>query len=822
MLRFLIGTWVLLIVHAALGCSGEQSEPAVGEAARAHAPDKVAFRAPSLSHPGVQLSRIALENARPGSSAWRLEQPARAHEVEGYASQISARRGDRVRLYVHVSEPHAVHYELYRMGYYQGLGGRFIASAAPRQLEPQASCPIDASSGLVECRWSPSFELTIEPDWITGQYYFKLIRDDGYASYVPLVIKEPERHAKVIVQSSVTTWQAYNVYGGSSLYRNNLPPELNFKRKHADAVSFNRPYTCQDLSSADCQPGAGDYELGERYLNLFLEQRGIEIAYVTNLDVDPAGEPDLLQDRTLYITVGHDEYWNLGERTALEQARDRGVSLFFLSANVGYWRVRFEPDSDGTARRTMVCYKESERDPVQGPENTTEYRFKPQSHPEQALIGVMYDDDGSRTYFDAFAPVVARADHWIFAGTGVHDGDVLSHIVGYEFDHAFENNDAPAGRELVTHSNLIGVRAHNIAHDMSVYYPTDHNLVFGGGSIYWARGLTHPLYKDARVVRMFENLLARAGVPTDVSDAMDSGSEPAAYGGMEVLAGSSDAEGPSVMGAPVGLALAPDGTLFFTDNTQHAVLELKNDGTVTLVAGCGHPGNMDGVGNTACFRNPTGLVRLDDGSLIVADTGNCKLRKIFADGSVETLAGTGKAGKSDSADPLTGQLTDPRGLALAKDGTLYIADSGSSNIRRLDASGLTTALPSYYPTAVTIGPDATLYYIQTRGGTIERNGPSGSGTLAGAGNQFGDADGPGAMARLRPSDGIALDGARVVFTDSANHKLRVYDPASGEVSTLAGDGSARVLQMPRGVLVTPDGYIVADTGNHRIVRIRRQ
>lgn len=93
----------------------------------------------------------------------------------------------------------------------------------------------------------------------------------------------------------------------------------------------------------------------------------------------------------------------------------------------------------------------------------------------------------------------------------------------------------------------------------------------------------------------------------------------------------------------------------------------------------------------------------------------------------------------------------------------------------------------------------------------------------GVDGKFGDLDGDAQQTRLRPADGIAMDGDSVVFTDSANHKLRRYDPDSKTVTTLAGS-SANVsdLQSPRGVIVTNKGYIVADTGNHRIVRVARK
>jgi sugar lactone lactonase YvrE len=242
---------------------------------------------------------------------------------------------------------------------------------------------------------------------------------------------------------------------------------------------------------------------------------------------------------------------------------------------------------------------------------------------------------------------------------------------------------------------------------------------------------------------------------------------------------------------------------------------------VRTLAGCGKAGNADGVGSAACLRSPTGLLRLPDESLLVSDTGNARLRKIYPDGRVETVAGSGKPGRADADDPLAAQLTDPRGLALAADGSVLIADSGTSMLRRLDETGLHTLAESYHPTGLALAPDASVYVISTRGAMIQRFDGSDKSVVVGRDSQFGDADGAADEARLRPADGIALDCERVVFTDSANHKLRVWDPASGQVQTLAGDGSARSLQMPRGVIVDERGYLVADTGNHRIVRVPR-
>jgi sugar lactone lactonase YvrE len=835
MFKRVLSLALTLLAWAALGCDADKTRAPVvrapksgtglAHAARGVLVDRQRTGAAAGSGEPMDVPSIASENSQAGTSTWDLERPAGQHEVEGYASTVSARAGDHVRLFVSVDHARPVHYELYRMGYYGGLGGRLISSAPEQMVAPQAVCAALPSTGLVECDWEAAFDVVVQPDWITGQYFFKLITEDGTASYIPLVVLERTRKAKLVVQLSVTTWQAYNQFGGASLYRNYLPQEVGFTGDHANAVSFDRPYTCNVMEAPKCRPGSGDFDLGERWLIQWLEQRGVEVAYVTNLDVDLDGDPELLHDRSLFIAVGHDEYWPLGERSALEQARAAGVSLAFMSANTCYWRVRLDASSKGDPRRTVTCYKLQKTDPHgDAIDTTTEYRQDPQPRPEQALIGIMYDDAISRTYFDGFSQVVANQDHWIYAGTGVRNGDYLSHVVGYEFDRAFDGQDAPSGREIVAHANLFNVHGRPSSSDVSLYYPTDHSLVFAAGSIYWARGLSDPGYVDPRIERMTENVLKRAGValePTPI-DQVDSVRTPSP---IEVVAGSGNDgadDGPAAsatFSAPVGLARDPDGTLYVSDAASNAIRKISVSGDVTTLAGCGHSGANDGRGNEACFRTPTGLARAADGTLYVADTGNHKLRSVSPDGTVKTIAGNGKAKSDDAADALSASFTDPRGLALAADGTLYIADAGE--LRKLAGHAVVTLTSASEPTGVALAADGTIYLIATRAAVVQRYVDGGLDTVAGQFNAFGDADGAAADARLRPADGIALDGDRVVFTDSANHKLRVWQQDTGVLTLAGSDGTTLELQAPRGVLVAPDGYIVADTGNHRIVRVRR-
>ena len=120
-------------------------------------------------------------------------------------------------------------------------------------------------------------------------------------------------------------------------------------------------------------------------------------------------------------------------------------------------------------------------------------RSEPVPRPEEALIGVMYDDEISRTYFDGFAQVVVAPEHWVFRGTGVRELDALSHVTGYEWDRASNAVYAPTGREILAHASAFNVHGQQIAADVTIYYPTAESFVFAAGSIYWSRALAMPL-----------------------------------------------------------------------------------------------------------------------------------------------------------------------------------------------------------------------------------------------------------------------------------------------------------------------------------------
>ena len=750
----------------------------------------------AASAAGAIVSPIATENMAAGSDTFALAQPARGAELSGYASATSVAPGESLRLFVNVDREQNVRWELYRVGYYQGHGARSIATGEAARVAVQPACPLDASTGMVECRWTSAFEVAIDPAWPSGYYAFKLINEGGADTHVPVIVREAARRAPIVIQASVTTWQAYNTWGGTSLYRNN-GRDPSYTADRARRVSFDRPY--------------GDRAAGfmkETQLVRWLEQRGYDASYVTNIDVDQ--DRNLLEDRKLFVSVLHDEYWTVSERDALQQARDAGVSLAFLSANTGYWRIRLDASSSGVPRRIVTCYKSARIDPLANARETTaQFRQQPYPRPENELLGVMYGDWSD---FAGFPFIVTNPRHWIYAGTGVADRDTLNAVIGVEWDSVVDNGLTPQGLEVVGDSPVVTQAGVPFPHaQASVYSPTPHSFVFAAGSIEWISGLDGKR-SDTRVQRMTENVFARAGFallqPTRGAAPMQEDvGDPAE---VEVIAGNGEpgfADGTAErarFSSPAGVAAAASGELFVADTGNHVVRKIDAGGRVTTIAGC----SPDGVQHSQpCFDNLVGIAVDPQGVVYVSDAVQHTIYSIAADGTVGRFAGTGQAGLRDASDRLAARFSNPRGIALAPDGALYVADFENSAIRRIAADGVTTLASDLLEImGVAAGADGAVYF--TSSGDIKL------GVVQNA--ELRDL----ADASVKPLEGVSVGPDGVVFADAGNYRVRRI-AADGQRVTWLGDGRfgrepTRVV-LPRSVAPARAGYAVADSGNHRIV-----
>jgi sugar lactone lactonase YvrE len=755
----------------------------------------------------VDVSPILLENMLRGVAHEDPDKPAN-DEVAGYSSAVSAAPGMTIQLFVNVNRDQNVRWDLYRVGYYGGLGTRLVARGELRPVSVQPACPIDLDTGMIECAWAPAFDVTIGSDWLSGYYFFELVNDDGFGSRVPFVVREGGRRAPALVHANVNTWQAYNRWGGISIYVNEHVDGA-YRERHGYRVSFDRPY----LNQNEIEP----------YLDMirFLEQKGYDISYTTNLDIDE--DPSVLARRKLFMTIAHDEYWTIAQRDALEAARDQGVSLGFFSGNTGYWRVRVGPSSRGVPRRTMTCYKVAAKDPMaNAPDTTVRFQDSPFARPENALIGVAY-----RTWskVPGFPYIVTNARHWIYAGTGVKDYDALSNVVGSEWDGVDDNGVSPAGLEVVAAETTIsndGVFLGGQA-NTTIYYPTPTSLVFAAGTIDWGLGLGQGRYADARIERMTENVLARAGVVAPMP-LTEPAPRPASLPVFEskVLAGNGgevqmdDTALKASFGGPAGIAAGPDGKLYIVDRGDSAVRVLSRDGMVsTLVNGA-----------SAALKRPNGIAVDPHGTLYVSDPANNKIVRVSTDATVTPYAGAGTAGAQDASDPLLATFAAPRGLAIGPAGELYVADTENDAIRRVDQAGVTTvATDLRLVSGVAVGPDGAVYFSTIANGQIGVVRHGQVTILANLSGVPGNKEGPAEYARLQPGEGLLVDADRLVFADTENNRVRALAlTGTPTISTLFGDGNAAAdpsdakhAYLPRGIVHFDGGYALTDFGQHRIL-----
>ena len=393
---------------------------------------------------------IVEENAKPGTPGWPIPtDPAIWDKVRGFADHVSAQHGETVALYVSTGA-RSYRVEAYRMGYYGGSGARLVWSSEALTGGVQPSATIEPVTLMREAPWTPSTAITIGNDWTPGIYMLKLLSSDGGASFVPLTIRDDASHAAIVVQSSVTTWQAYNGWGGANLYTG--PKFLTETRSRV--VSFDRPYD---------GTGSGEYFGREDLLVDQIEAMGLDVTYTT--DVDTHAPPELLTNHKMFVSGAHDEYWSKEMRDGVEAARDRGVNLVFMGANAAFRRIRLEPSPLGPHRRE-VNYRNASEDPLNKVDPaavTTSWRDPPNARPESSMIGNFYECNPVNADM-----VIGEATAWVFAGTGLKDGDKLPKLVGNEYDRVTPERPTPPNIEVLAHSPVVcrGVKSFS---DMTYY-----------------------------------------------------------------------------------------------------------------------------------------------------------------------------------------------------------------------------------------------------------------------------------------------------------------------------------------------------------------
>jgi hypothetical protein len=421
--------------------------------------------------------------------------------ILGFATQISVNKGSAIGFKVNTPATN-YRFDIYRMGYYGGMGARKVASITPSATLPQGqpSCLSDASTGLLDCgNWGVSGTWTVPATAVSGIYFAKVVRTDtGGASHIFFVVRDDASTSDLLFQTSDTTWQAYNQYGGNSLYVGN-PAGRAYK------VSYNRPFTTR--------ASGYDWVFNAEYpMVRFLESNGYNVSYLSGVDVDRSGSL-LLQHKT-FLSVGHDEYWSGAQRSNVEAARAAGVNLAFFSGNEVFWKTRWENsiDGSGTPYRTLVTYKETTANAKIDPTPTwtgtwRDPRFSPPAdggRPENQLTGTLFMNNYTGQDYAITVPA-ADGKMRLWRNTTVATqavGGVATLPVGtlgYEWDTDPDNGYRPPGvvRMSTTTISSTGVLQDwgtnygqgTLTHYLTMYKHSSGARVFSSGSIQWAWGL---------------------------------------------------------------------------------------------------------------------------------------------------------------------------------------------------------------------------------------------------------------------------------------------------------------------------------------------
>ncbi|HVY73181.1 MAG TPA: N,N-dimethylformamidase beta subunit family domain-containing protein, partial [Puia sp.] len=504
----------------------------------------------------AQPNPIVTENNLTGTpeSQWDLAQNSAGDEsIQGFATDISVNKGGTVQFKIDVNTGTNKVFDItiYRLGYYQGNGARKIVDLGNFTGTDQShtnACLFDNTTGLTDCgNWAVTASWNVPSNAVSGVYIAKLTRSaagGGGSSHIVFIVRDDSRASDIIFKTSDATWQAYNEYGGYSLYIGAGMPY-----NHGNKVSYNRPFITRTPGDIG---GPQDFLMNAEYPTIrFLEANGYDVSYTTDLDIardNVAGTNRLLNHR-VFLSVGHDEYWSKEERNSVEAAKTAGKNLIFFSGNEVYWKTRWENSVDGTNTqfRTLVCYKEGKLPTPQ--ENACQGKCDPDAtewtglwrdgcdypgvsdacKPENALTGTI-------SWGEAALDVDISSDYKNFRFwrntpnvSTMADGGTYSlpeGVLGYEFDYEQYQSYYPLGRVTLSNTAVQDINGQAQAHKFSLYKSAAGGLIFGAGTCQWAWGLDqHHDYDvqqgvvgglaDLNMQQATINLLADMGVKPD-------------------------------------------------------------------------------------------------------------------------------------------------------------------------------------------------------------------------------------------------------------------------------------------------------------------
>ncbi|WP_139164187.1 N,N-dimethylformamidase beta subunit family domain-containing protein [Arthrobacter sp. ok362] len=366
----------------------------------------------------------------------------------------------------------SIRIKAYRIGHYNGEGQRLVWTSAPVSVRRQRPFTLQRDTRMVSCHWRVTTSINTT-GWPEGLYYLVLTGGSGRDHMIPLVVESASVVGKTVLVFNDCTMQAYNKWGGYSLYTGpkHGPADRSYK------VSFDRPYrNFEEIERSNAPLIRSAESIADTELNL---------AYTTEARI--SGNPRLVSGAAAVIFSAHSEYWSPALRRTVEDARDTGTNIVFFGANNVYWRTRLEASFTGEDR-VLVCYRKALLDPdhLSHPDaTTTEWRQGSAPEPESTLTGSAYGDLGVTGMFTVTDP-----DFFAFAGTGAARGATYAGLTAGEVDRLYPTAQRPefahAGNLLVfAHSPAAGAHASRGWSDSTFYTSASGAGVLNMGTTGW-------------------------------------------------------------------------------------------------------------------------------------------------------------------------------------------------------------------------------------------------------------------------------------------------------------------------------------------------
>ena len=405
------------------------------------------------------------------------------------------------------------------MGYYGGDGARLITSLTPNisVSQNQPACNTNTATGLVDCgNWGVSATWNVPSTAVSGVYFAHIYRTDGTTdeNQIPFVVTDNSSHSDIVFMTSDETWQAYNDWGGYSLYTGNATGSpwccSALDPGRAVQVSYNRPFATR----FDTPGGQDFFFYAEFPMIQFLEKNGYDVSYVSQIDVAQPGAASMLEQHKVLVNAGHSEYWDAGDMANVTAARNAGVNLAFFTGNTD---VVEDPVGEQPVRQRAL----PDADHLQGEPGQRAERSRGSADLDRGVARSAVQPAGRRRAAGERADRPALEGQLLLvrgyrcrprtpscrfwrntAVASLQSGQTYTmpdETLGYEWDSDVDNGFRPPGeidmsqtcenvsQMLLTVTEEIGPG--NACNSLTLYRAASGALVFDAGTVQWAWGL---------------------------------------------------------------------------------------------------------------------------------------------------------------------------------------------------------------------------------------------------------------------------------------------------------------------------------------------